>query len=124
MPSPMRTYGTRPGGGSLARGHGSVFKGRDISTTAWSRVYTHDKRYGTARWRKVRLRVLMRDAYRCRIAPGCPERATVADHIEPVYAGMPDSLFFDPRNLRAGCRQHNIARGVAARLLRETNGVG
>jgi hypothetical protein len=80
------------------------------------RPLTRDRRYGLARWTKVRLRVLVRDAWRCRIVPGCTRPATVADHIEPVYPGMPDSLFFDPRNLRAACRDHNIARGFAATL--------
>jgi 5-methylcytosine-specific restriction endonuclease McrA len=104
--------------------HGPVFQDGANRTTARSRVYTHDKRYGTARWRKLRLRVLQRDAYRCRIVPDCPHPATVADHIEPVHAGMPDALFFDPRNLRAACRGHNIDRGKVARFLRETGGVG
>jgi hypothetical protein len=35
---------------------------------------------------------------------------------------MPDSLFYDERNLRAACRYHNVARGFAASL--ETRGVG
>jgi hypothetical protein len=29
---------------------------------------------------------------------------------------MPDALFFDPTNLRAACRDHNLARGFAAKL--------
>jgi hypothetical protein len=112
-------------GGALGgTAEGSFFKKRETVTTANSRSYTHDKRYGTARWRKLRLRILQRDAWRCRIAPGCPQPATVADHIQPASPEMPDAVFYDPRNLRAGCRQHNIARGVAARLLRETGGVG
>lgn len=48
--------------------------------------------------------------------------ASVAGHIIPTYPGMPDSLFFDPMNLRASCKPHNTARGVAARLERELNG--
>ena len=66
--------------------------------------------------------MLRRDGWRCRVVPDCPKRATIADHIEPVYPGMPDSLFFDERNLRGACRFHNYARGVAARLERETAG--
>jgi len=64
----------------------------------------------------VRERVLRRDGYVCRIVPDCPEPATVADHVIPVFRDMPDSLFFGEGNLRAGCRPHNIARGHAARL--------
>jgi hypothetical protein len=72
----------------------------------------------------LRLRILQRDAWRCRIVAGCPTPATVADHIQPASPEMPDALFYDPRNLRAGCRQHNIDRGKVARFLRETGGVG
>jgi integrase len=36
----------------------------------------------------------------------------------PVYEGMPDSEFVDPRNLRAACKAHNVARGFAATLER------
>jgi hypothetical protein len=58
----------------------------------------------------------MRDMRVCRVVPGCPVRATVADHIEPATAEMPDSLFYSMSNLRASCRMHNIARGFAATL--------
>jgi 5-methylcytosine-specific restriction endonuclease McrA len=77
-----------------------------------------DRRYGSRRWKATRLRVLHRDLWRC-FVPGCPESASVADHIIPVYPEMPNSLFFDELNLRASCKPHNTARGVAARLERE-----
>ena len=113
---------------STALRGGAVFKRTAPRTIAHSRVSppepVRDKRYGLARWRKVRLRVLVRDGYRCRIAPDCLEPATVADHIEPVHPGMADSLFFDPRNLRAACRPHNLDRGKVARFLREVGDVG
>lgn len=79
-----------------------------------------DKRYGSRRWRDTAKAVLARDLYVCRIAPGCSNRATVADHVLEVYPGMPDHLFFGMENLRAGCKDHNILRGKAARLERET----
>jgi 5-methylcytosine-specific restriction endonuclease McrA len=82
---------------------------------------TLDKRYGTRRWKKVRLRVLHRDLWEC-FVPGCGVSASVADHIEPVYPGMPNAWFFNEANLRASCRRHNTARGVAARLQRELAG--
>jgi hypothetical protein len=83
---------------------------------------TLDKRYGTRRWKKVRLGVLHRDLWAC-FVPGCGVSASVADHIIPVYPGMPDGLFFDATNLRASCRRHNTGRGVAARLERELEGM-
>jgi 5-methylcytosine-specific restriction endonuclease McrA len=79
-----------------------------------------DKRYNTQRWRRVRRLVLQRDMYRCWI-PGCPRLANQCDHIIPVEPGFPDSLFFGMHNLRASCRPHNTARGVAAKLERETS---
>ena len=81
-----------------------------------------DKRYGTRRWKRVRLTVLVRDLYRCWV-PTCPVSANVADHIEPSTLDMPDWLFYSLDNLRASCRRHNTARGVAARLEQETRGV-
>jgi len=80
-----------------------------------------DKRYGSRRWKATRLRVLHRDLWAC-FVPGCGVSASVADHIIPVYPGMPNSWFFDEANLRASCKRHNTARGVAARLERELAG--
>ena len=81
-----------------------------------------DKRYNTQHWWRVRRLVLQRDMYRCWIA-GCPRLANQCDNIIPVEPGLPDSLFFGMHNLRASCRPHNTARGVAAKLERETSGV-
>ncbi len=75
------------------------------------------------RWKALRLDILRRDLYRCQVVSGCEVRATVCDHIEPVYEGMPDWEFYDPMNLRAACMRHNTARGVAARLTRELGGM-
>jgi hypothetical protein len=77
-----------------------------------------DRRYKSSRWRRVRLIVLARDSYRCYVQH-CMQYANHCDHINAVYPGMPDSEFFGPHNLRASCRRHNTARGVAARLERE-----
>ena len=81
---------------------------------------TDERRYGTTRWKRVRLSVLRRDAYRCWVDGG---PASIADHIMPWYEGMPDSLFFGMDNLRASCKRHNTARGVAQRLERDVDGV-
>ena len=81
-----------------------------------------DDRIKSYRWQKVAKAVLVRDRYICRIVVDCPTRATVADHIIPRYPGMPDSLFFGMGNLRAGCREHNLARGHVAKLERVVSG--
>jgi hypothetical protein len=80
-----------------------------------------DRRYGSRRWKQLRLSILHRDLWSC-FVPACPVSASVADHIIPTYPGMPDAVFFDPLKLRASCKRHNTARGVAARLERELNG--
>jgi 5-methylcytosine-specific restriction endonuclease McrA len=115
---------------STALRGGVRFQQHGTSRTARSAFYTHepvrvtDPRYRSMRWRKLRLRILARDAYRCRIVPDCPRPANVCDHIEPVHDEMPDSLFFDPRNLRAACKRHNLRRGHVAAFEREMAGAG
>ena len=81
-----------------------------------------DPRYRTKRWQRLRLQVLRRDLWACGIVPGCERYAGVCDHIVPVTDDMPDSLFFDPDNLRAGCRHHNVRRGHVAQFARELAG--
>lgn len=105
-----------------ARGRGSRARAARPRQSAHTKKST-DYRYGTHRWKRTRLAVIRRDLGICRIVAGCPTPANVADHITPVYPGMPDSLFFDMRNLRAACRQHNLARGHAA-TLEASDGVG
>lgn len=81
-----------------------------------------DPRYGSTKWRKTSILVRQRAGERCQMAPDCPRRATVADHIVPVHPGMPDHEFFSFSNLRAGCHFHNTRRGMAERWQRETAG--
>jgi len=73
-----------------------------------------DPRYRTKRWQRLRLQVLRRDLWQCQIVPGCEREANVCDHVRAVTDDMPDSLFFDPANLRAACRHHNTRRGHVA----------
>lgn len=80
-----------------------------------------DKRYGSRRWKSVRLDVLHRDLWRCWV-PACERSASVADHIIAVGPDMPDALFFDPSNLRASCAPHNLRRGHVAQFQRELAG--
>jgi 5-methylcytosine-specific restriction protein A len=67
--------------------------------------------YGSVQWRALRLYVLERDGWRCRIcAEGCTGEATQADHIVAVAEGGPP---FDPLNCRAACEFCNKSRGGA-----------
>jgi 5-methylcytosine-specific restriction endonuclease McrA len=77
-----------------------------------------DPRYGSPRWKRLRKAILARDLWRC-WALNCPVSANVADHIRPTYPGMPDAEFFDPSNLRASCRIHNLARAGEVLVARE-----
>jgi 5-methylcytosine-specific restriction protein A len=65
--------------------------------------------YNTPAWRAVRLVVLERDGWLCRIrGPKCLLDATEVDHIiRPADGGA----LYDPDNLRASCGPCNRARG-------------
>ena len=57
-------------------------------------------------WRKLRLYVLRRDGYLCRVAlPGCTVHATEVDHEYAVAIYGPN---FDPAHLRACCHGCNM----------------
>lgn len=75
-----------------------------------------DPRYGTRRWKALRLRVLRRDSWACffRDPEPCQTEATVADHIERVTRDTTDAEFFNASGLRAACRRHNFARSIIA----------
>ena len=57
----------------------------------------------TAHWKKIRLRVLKRDAYTCAY---CGDVANEVDHRIPKVKGGEDSL----DNLVAACRRCNIQK--------------
>jgi 5-methylcytosine-specific restriction endonuclease McrA len=59
---------------------------------------------GSAEWKRIRLRVLIRDQYVCAY---CGEVADQVDHVEPRSAGGSN----DMDNLVACCRRCNIAKG-------------
>ena len=62
----------------------------------------------TSQWRRVRLVVLERDDYICKVqGPKCERKATDVDHIIPVPDG---GAVFDTYNLRAACHRCNAWR--------------
>jgi 5-methylcytosine-specific restriction enzyme A len=65
-------------------------------------------------WRKLRLEVLVRDGWTCRIrGPKCIVQATDVDHIVEVSDGGAD---LDPQNCQAACRPcHDSKTGRHAR---------
>ena len=79
--------------------HGSSFKG----TTIIKQSSLKDTGSTTA-WRKLRKRVLMRDAGACQI---CGLEATHVDHVIPRRLGGDDSM----DNLQALCRSCNLSKG-------------
>lgn len=81
-----------------------------------------------AAWQRVRLLVLERDAFICRVnGPACVSYATEVDHVVPVLAG---GARLDPANLRASCKPCNSGRAnrgrsrevVRAEVLAEVGG--
>ena len=66
--------------------------------------------YDDATWRRVRLLVLQRDGYQCRInGPKCETVANQVDHIVPIDAG---GRRLDMNNLRAACGPCNGGRAA------------
>jgi hypothetical protein len=79
------------------------------------RTRTEDRRYHGSKWRRL-AKIVVADAWKCW---ACPARATCADHINPVFPGMPDSDFYARRKLRGSCRRHNLQKGHAEALKRD-----
>lgn len=73
--------------------------------------------YRSKAWRAVRVVVLERDGYVCKIGlPGCKGAADTVDHVvELADGGAP----FDPDNLVAACISCNVAKGNKARRARK-----
>ena len=69
-----------------------------------------DRRYGSLRWKKLRLAVLARDGYECRVrGPSCRGTANTVNHRLAVSEG---GAFFDPENLEASCGACNFSGGA------------
>jgi 5-methylcytosine-specific restriction endonuclease McrA len=70
-----------------------------------------DRRYGSLRWKKLRLAVLNRDNYECQIrGPRCRGAATSVHHVIP--SSEAPHLFFDAGNLQASCSTCNSSAGA------------
>jgi 5-methylcytosine-specific restriction endonuclease McrA len=70
-----------------------------------------DRRYGSTRWKRLRLAVLNRDNYECQIrGPRCRGVASSVNHRIP--SSEAPELFFDPENLEASCGACNFAGGA------------
>lgn len=66
-----------------------------------------------SRWRKIRALILERDKHTCTIGgTNCTTTATEVDHIVAIRDG---GARLDPANLRASCKQCNVARANAHR---------
>jgi 5-methylcytosine-specific restriction endonuclease McrA len=70
-----------------------------------------DRRYRTAAWQRLRLRILVRDGYWCQVkGPRCHGHATSVHHILP--SSTHPELFWDPSNLQAACGPCNYGGGA------------
>ena len=66
--------------------------------------------YNTPAWRAVRMYVLNRDAWQCKVnGPRCAGGASEADHVVAVADG---GAMYDPANLRASCKRCNGRRAA------------
>jgi hypothetical protein len=79
------------------------------------KAWPTEPRYRSYRWRKLARSVVSAS----RSCWACSAPATCCDHIVSVYPGMPDSEFFDRRQLRGSCRKHNLMKGSAEALQRD-----
>lgn len=62
----------------------------------------------TAHWRRLRLAILERDGYLCKInGPHCQTKADCVDHI---IARVEGGAVYDPLNCRAACTPCNAGR--------------
>ena len=69
-----------------------------------------DRRYGSLRWKKLRLAVLNRDSHQCQIrGANCRGAANTVNHRLAVSEG---GAFFDPENLEASCGACNFSGGA------------
>jgi 5-methylcytosine-specific restriction endonuclease McrA len=70
-----------------------------------------DRRYRTAAWQRLRLRVLVRDGYSCQVrGPRCRGHANTVHHVLP--SSTHPELFWDPSNLQAACHSCNYGGGA------------
>lgn len=70
-----------------------------------------DRRYGSLRWKTLRLAILKRDGHRCQIrGHRCRGTANSVNHRIP--ASEAPELFFDPENLEASCGTCNSSGGA------------
>lgn len=74
-----------------------------------------DRRYRSARWRRLRDAVLGvvggKPTALCFWPDSPPHLAQVAHHTRPVYPGMPDLEFYDRGRIVPSCQHHNKAEG-------------
>ncbi len=71
------------------------------------RVQMAERIYNSKAWKTARGATLERDAFTCRVTPGCHRKAVTADHIIPWSEG---GAWYDLQNLRATCTQCNSGR--------------
>lgn len=111
-PTPSRWSGVRPAAQRLA----ATFTDRDAERRA---VTPWRKWYGTAKWQRLRMQILERDLFTCRMCQRVvPDSAQlVADHRTPHRGSA--ALFWDPENLWCLCaRCHNSAKQAEERAAR------
>lgn len=73
-----------------------------------TRTGRSDPRYKSRHWKRVRLQVLNRDLWQCRIRlPNCLGTASQVDHIISPHPWLGNGDFYALDNLRAACKPCN-----------------
>jgi len=91
-------------------GHSPRYHAEDWARLNAKRNPTIQAMYRTQQWRDLRLTVLRAANYQC-VSPGCPRRATIADHKTPHRGD--NAVFFDADNLQAMCKPcHDYKTGA------------
>ena len=70
-----------------------------------------DPRYDTARWARLRTRIIKRDGGTC-VRPGCQTDTSQPRtlHVDHIHEVRDDGAFWDPANLETLCRTHHSAK--------------
>ena len=80
-----------------------------------------DRRYSSARWRKLREQVIKRDGGRCAV-PGCTSEMSLPGmkHVDHVVEVKDGGDFWSMSNLRTVCRHHHFEKSVSTLTARAT----
>lgn len=83
-----------------------------------------DRRYSTARWRRLRQKVIARDGRICSV-PDCRSDMTLKGmvHIDHIVEVRDGGAFWSPDNCRVVCRYHHFEKSVGTIAARASGAI-